>query len=129
MNFYLHAAHHHRLDAFAPETHATRSVMENPVATSAEFNTAVDVSETNIAHQIADANKKYMALRPSFLSGTSGAPVFVKIQELQETFEKQLKSGTESSMRKLHELCEQQKSEYSDLYQKERSRLLKIMNK
>jgi hypothetical protein len=102
---------------------------EKAPATAAEFILTVDQSETSIAQQVADANKKYLALRPSCLNATSSAPVFVKIQELQETFEKQLKSGTESSMRKLHELCEMQKSEYSELYQKERARLLKILSK
>ena len=102
---------------------------EPVVATAAEFNTAVDHSETSIVQQITDANKKYLALRPSCLNGTSSAPSFVKIQELQETFEKQLKSGTDSSVRKLRELCETQKAEYAELYNKERNRLLKILNK
>lgn len=97
------------------------------VATGAEFNGIVDADETLVIQQIADANRKCLALRPAALNSLSSAPCFVKIQELQETFEKQLKAGTESSVRKLKDLCEQQKADYNELYQREKARLLKIL--
>lgn len=97
------------------------------VATAGDFNAVVDTAELGIAQQILDQNKKALALRPAVLSSHSAAPVYVRLQELQETFEKQLKQQTETSQRKLRELCEQQKSDYAALYEKEKSRLLKVL--
>ena len=103
--------------------------LDKLAATSAQFNTVVDADETSIAQQITDANRKCLALRPSALNSHSNAPCFVRLQELQETFEKQLKQTTEVSMRKLHELCEQQKTDFAELYGKEKARLLRALNK
>ncbi len=97
------------------------------IATSSEFNGVVEADELAVMQQIADANRKCLALRPAALNSTSSAPCFVKIQELQETFEKQLKAGTEASVRKLKDLCEQQKADYNELYQREKARLAKIL--
>jgi hypothetical protein len=86
-------------------------------------------TELQIAQQISDANKKYLALRPTALNSNahSAAPCFVKIQDLQENFEKQLKQGTDASIRKLRDLCEQQRAEYADLYAHEKARLMKLL--
>jgi hypothetical protein len=55
------------------------------------------------------------------------APVFTKLLEHQEVYERQLRVSTDYNLKKMREMSEQQRVEFAEMYERERRALLKLL--